>query len=222
MSRALDLSLYLVTDPGLCASRGLVDTVRAAVAGGISVVQLRDKAAPDALLIEQGRALKTALAGTGVPLIVNDRLRVAAAVRADGVHVGQSDASVAAARELLGPEAIVGLSIQTIAHARAVAALPIDYVGIGPVFATATKTDHAVPLGCDGLAAVRAASDFPAVAIGGLTAAHADCVLNAGCEGLAVVSAVCGTPDPEAAAAALAAAVQRAQKRKQRQKRQTT
>jgi thiamine-phosphate pyrophosphorylase len=209
MSRTLDLSLYLVTDAKLCGSRGLAETVRAAVAGGVSVVQLRDKEAPDEVLIEQGRALKAALADTGVPLIINDRLRVAAAVGADGVHVGQSDASVAAARELLGPAAIIGLSIQTMAHAQAVAALPVDYVGIGPVFATATKADHAPPLGCDGLAAVRAATGFPAVAIGGLTAAHADCVLNAGCDGLAVVSAVCGTPDPEAAAAALAAAIRR-------------
>ena len=213
MSRALDLSLYLVTDPGLCGSRGLAETVRAAVAGGVSVVQLRDKEAPDEVLIEQGRALKTALAGTGVPLIINDRLRVAAAVGADGVHVGQSDASVAAARELLGPETIIGLSIQTIGHARAVAALPVDYVGIGPVFATATKADHAAPLGCDGLAAVRTATGFPAVAIGGLTAAHADCVLNAGCEGLAVVSAVCGNPDPKAAAAALVDAIRRHRER---------
>jgi thiamine-phosphate pyrophosphorylase len=213
MSRPLDLSLYLVTDPGLCASHGLADTVRAAVAGGVSIVQLRDKQAPDELLIEQGRALKAALAGTGVPLIINDRLRVAAEVGADGVHVGQSDASVAAARELLGPRAIVGLSIQTIDQARAVAALPVDYVGIGPVFATVTKADHAAPLGCDGLAAVRTATDFPAVAIGGLAAAHADCVLSAGCQGLAVVSAVCGNPDPEAAAAALATAIRRHRER---------
>jgi thiamine-phosphate pyrophosphorylase len=209
MKRTLDLSVYLVTDSRLCAQRGLVDTVRAAVAGGASVVQLRDKEAPDEDLIEQGRALKAALAGTGVPLIINDRLRVAAAIGAEGVHVGQADASIDAVRELLGPTAIVGLSIQTIAQARALAHLPIDYVGIGPVFATATKTDHAAPLGCDGLAAVRAATDLPAVAIGGLQPHHAACVLNAGCDGLAVVSAVCGQPDPEAAAAALTAAIRR-------------
>lgn len=207
MTRSLDLSLYLVTDPRLCAAHGLVATVRDAVAGGVTVVQLRDKDAPDEVLIAQGRALKAALAGTGVPLIVNDRIRVAAVICADGVHVGQADAGIDAARALLGPDAIVGLSIQTVEHARAVAGLPIDYVGIGPVFATATKADHAVPLGCDGLAAVRAATTLPAVAIGGLRAEHVACVLHAGCDGLAVVSAICGTPDPRAAAAGLGRAI---------------
>jgi thiamine-phosphate pyrophosphorylase len=213
MTRRLDLAVYLVTDPGLCAAQGLLETVRAAVAGGVSVVQLRDKDAPDAALIEQGRALKAALAGTGVPLIVNDRIAVAAAIGADGAHIGQADDNVLAARVLLGPDAILGLSIQTAEHARACAGLPIDYVGIGPVFATATKADHAAPLGCAGLAAVRTATRLPAVAIGGLTADHAACVLDAGCDGLAVVSAVCGTQDPQAAAAGLRRAVDQHRRR---------
>ncbi len=208
-NRPFDLSLYLITDPALCAARGLLETVSAAVAGGASMVQLRDKAAPDPVLIEQGRALQQLLRGTGVPLIINDRVQVAAAIGADGVHVGQGDAGVDAARAALGPDAIIGLSIQSVAQARMVADLPVDYVGIGPVFATATKADHAAPLGCDGLATVRAATALPAVAIGGLKSDHAGCALGAGCDGLAVVSAVCGTDDPRAAAVALSRAIAR-------------
>ena len=207
MSRSLDLSVYLVTDPVLCAARGLVETVLAAVHGGASVVQLRDKDAPDAELVAQGRALKAALAGSGVPLIVNDRIGVAAAIGADGVHVGQADEGIAATRAALGPGAIVGLSIQNPEHARATAGLHVDYVGIGPVFATATKPDHAAPLGFDGLTKVRAATPLPAVAIGGLTAAHVPGVLDAGCDGLAIVSAICAASDPQAAAAAFRQAI---------------
>jgi thiamine-phosphate pyrophosphorylase len=196
----LDLSLYLVTDPALCAARGLLETVHAAVQGGVSVVQLRDKQATDAELVEQGRALKAALAGTGVPLIINDRVEVAAAVGADGVHVGQGDEGILAARALLGRDAVIGLSIQSVEQARVVEPGTIDYVGIGPVFGTATKPDHARPLGFDGLAEVRGAIALPAVAIGGLKAVHVPDVLNAGCDGLAVVSAICGAADPSAAA----------------------
>lgn len=200
--RAPDLSVYLITDPLLCAARGVVETALAAVAGGATLVQLRDKHAPDAELIAVGRALKAALAALGVPLIVNDRIRVAAAIGADGVHVGQGDDSVLEARRVLGPGAIVGLSIQSAAHAAAASALPVDYVGIGPVFATGTKPDHAPPLGLAGLAAVRAATGLPAVAIGGLGVAQVPGVLDAGCDGLAIVSAICAAPDPESAARA--------------------
>ncbi len=203
MNRPVDLSLYLVTDPDLCARRGLVETVVAAVRGGVSVVQLRDKRASDADLIAQGRALTDALAGSGVPLIINDRIQVAAAIGAAGVHIGQGDDSVARARALLGAEAVVGLSIQTPDHASKLDPDDVDYVGIGPVFATTTKPDHARPLGFDGLAEVRAATPLPAVAIGGLKAQHVGSVLRAGCDGLALVSAICAAADPEAAATEL-------------------
>ena len=210
MKPALDLSVYLITDPQLCAVRGLVETVLAAVRGGATVVQLRDKGAPDAVLIEQGRALKQALAVSGVPLIVNDRIAVAAAIGADGVHVGQSDAAAHLARAVLGPDVFVGLSIQTIEHAAAVDPAVVDHVGVGPVFATATKPDHAEPLGIDGLARVCAASPVPAVAIGGLELGHVGAVLGAGAEGLALVSALCAAPDPEQAARAFADAARAA------------
>ncbi len=207
MKPKIDLSVYLVTDPTLCAGRGVIETALAAVRGGASVVQLRDKTASDEALIRQGRALKAALAGSDALLIVNDRVEVAAAIPADGVHVGQSDAASASARRVLGADAIIGLSIQNAEQAALLDSELVDYVGIGPVFATATKSDHAAPLGFDGLARVCAASALPAVAIGGLSVAHVDAVFAAGARGLAIVSAICAAPDPESAARVFAEAV---------------
>ncbi len=202
----LDLSVYLITDAKLCARNGLVETVAAAVRGGVTAVQLRDKQASDAELIEQGRALKRLLTETKVPLIVNDRLAVAAASDADGLHLGQSDASVAEAREHLGSEAILGLSVQTREQLQAPELHLVDYLGVGPVFATPTKPDHSTPLGFEGLAAICAASPWPVVAIGGLGAQHAASVWSAGGAGMAVVSAICAAPDPEQATRDLAEA----------------
>ncbi|MCW2309891.1 thiamine phosphate synthase [Rhodobium gokarnense] len=201
---AFDLSLYLVLDPQLCASIGMVETARRAVAGGATMVQLRDKEGGTAQMIETGRALKATLAGTGALLIVNDDVAAAAEIGADGIHVGQGDMSVAEARALVGPQAILGLSVETPELAAAVDPALVDYVGAGPVFATPTKSDHERPVGFEGLAAQVAASPVPAVAIGGLKAAHVAEVFAAGAKGLAVVSAICGRPDPEAAARALA------------------
>lgn len=198
----LDLSLYLVTDRGLCTGLGLVETVMAAVRGGVTVVQLRDKHAPDAEMVDQARRLKAALSGTGVPLIINDRLEVALAAGADGLHIGQDDGDVARARAALGPEAILGLSVQTHDQLARLDPTALDYLGLGPVFATPSKHDHAAPLGFEGLAALVAASPLPSVAIGGLKAKHVAETRQAGAEGLAVISAICGTPDPEAAARA--------------------
>lgn len=198
----LDLSLYLVTDPELCARHGLVETVVAAVRGGVTLVQLRDKQASDDELIDQARRLKAALAGSGVPLIINDRLAVAVESGADGLHLGQDDGDVAAARRTMGENAILGLSVQNLEQMARLDPEALDYLGLGPVFATATKQNHARPLGFDGLATLVAASPLPAVAIGGLKAEHAARVRAAGAKGPAVVSAICGQPDPEAAARA--------------------
>lgn len=197
---SLDLSLYLVTDPRLCARYGLVETVVAAVRGGATIVQLRDKQASDGELIDQARQLKAALAGSGVPLIINDRLTVAIESGADGLHLGQGDGDVVAARTAMGEQAILGLSVQNHAQLARLDPAPLDYLGLGPVFATSTKHDHAQPLGFDGLAALVAASPLPAVAIGGLEAQHVDKIRAAGAKGPAVVSAICGQADPEAAA----------------------
>ncbi|KAA0917499.1 thiamine phosphate synthase [Aquicoccus porphyridii] len=205
--RCFDLSLYLVLDPGLCAGIGMVETARAAVVGGVTMVQLRDKEADTKRLIETGRALKEALAGTNAKLIVNDDVTAAVAIGADGLHIGQDDMTVAEARARIGADAILGLSVETPELAAAVDPALVDYIGAGPVFATPTKPNHKQPVGFDGLARQIAASPVPAVAIGGLKVIHVAQAMAAGARGVAVVSAICGQPDPETAARALAAEI---------------
>ena len=208
--KRFDLSLYLVLDPELCLPLGMVETARRAVAGGVTLVQLRDKNASTAQMIETGRALKTALLGTGVPLIINDDVEAAIAIGADGLHVGQDDRDALIARRLIGPDMILGLSVETEALAAAVDPAAVDYVGAGPVFATATKPGHKPPVGMEGLARLVAATPLPAVAIGGLKVDHIEAVLRAGVRGLAVVSAICGQPDPRASAFELSQAIRKA------------
>ncbi len=206
MRPRFDLSLYLITDPVMTARRGLLDTVAAAVDGGVTLVQLRDKDGPIPELIASGRALQALLAPRGIPLIVNDRADVAQAIGADGLHVGQGDLTPARARAILGPRAIIGLSLTDESQAATVDAA-VDYVGLGPIFPTGTKADAAAALGEARFAAFRKRLSLPVVAIGGLTAANAARAIAAGADGVAVVSAICAAPDPRAAARALRAAV---------------
>jgi thiamine-phosphate pyrophosphorylase len=205
----VDLSLYLVLDPDLCAYRGMVETARAAVAGGATVVQLRDKHADTARMIETGLALKAVLAGTGALVVINDDVEAAIAIGADGLHIGQDDMDAYAARQRIGPEMILGLSVETQALAASVDSELVNYAGVGPVFQTPTKPDHKQPIGFAGLARLVEVCPVPAVAIGGLKAAHVRNVFAAGADGLAVVSAICGTPDPEAAARGLIDAIRK-------------
>ncbi|MGO7956113.1 thiamine phosphate synthase [Rhizobium leguminosarum] len=208
--KVFDLSLYLVLDPDLCAGIGMVETARLAVAGGATMVQLRDKHAGTIRMIETGRALKQALDGTGALLIVNDDVEAAIAIGADGLHIGQEDMDARKARAMVGAEMILGLSVESEALANAVDPDLVDYTGVGPVFATPTKADHKQPIGFDGLARLVKASPLPSVAIGGLKADHVAQVFAAGAKGLAVVSAICGTPDPEAATRRIAAEIRKA------------
>ncbi|MGO6968325.1 thiamine phosphate synthase [Rhizobium leguminosarum] len=208
--KVFDLSLYLVLDPDLCAGIGMVETARLAVAGGATMVQLRDKHAGTVRMIETGRALKQALDGTGALLIVNDDVEAAIAIGADGLHIGQEDMDARKARAMVGAEMILGLSVESEALANAVDPDLVDYTGVGPVFATPTKADHKQPIGFDGLARLVKASPLPSVAIGGLKADHVAQVFAAGAKGLAVVSAICGTPDPEAATRRIAAEIRKA------------
>ncbi|MBY5794668.1 thiamine phosphate synthase [Rhizobium leguminosarum] len=204
-----DLSLYLVLDPDLCAGIGMVETARLAAAGGATMVQLRAKHAGTIRMIETGRALKQALDGTGALLIVNDDVEAAIAIGANGLHIGQEDMDAMRARAMVGPEMILGLSVESEALANAVDPGLVDYTGVGPVFATPTKADHKQPIGFDGLARLVKASPVPSVAIGGLKADHVAQVFAAGASGLAVVSAICGTPDPEAATRRIAAEIRK-------------
>ena len=200
---AFDYSLYLVTDRALSRARTSVEIVRAAVAGGVTCVQLREKTCGTREFVAEARALRAVLRGTGVPLIVNDRVDVALAAGADGVHLGQRDMSVADARRL-GPSAwIIGVSAESRDDAIRAEKEGADYVGVSPVFATATKADHAPPLGLEGLRAIRAAVGIPLVAIGGIHVENARAVIRAGANGLAVVSAIVSAESPRAAAAAL-------------------
>lgn len=212
--RQLDFRVYLVTDTAQCGGpAGVLDTVRRAAAGGVTAVQVRDPAATTRELAALCTAVLDVLRGTGIPMIVNDRVDVALAVGADGVHVGQQDLDPVAARRLIGPGLHLGLSVSAPAEHVAALALPagtVDLLGVGPVRDTPSKTDAAPALGFGGLAQVCAAGSLPCVAIGGLRTADAVTVKNAGAVGMAVISAICGQPDPAAAAAELLTAWDRA------------
>mgnify|MGYP001263140308 CR=1 FL=1 len=205
-----DFSLYLVTDRGLSLGRSTADIVRAAVAGGATCVQLREKSCGTREFMAEALAVRAILAGTGVPLIINDRVDVALAVGADGVHLGQSDMPIADARRLTGPDMIIGVSAECVEDAVRAETEGADYVGVSPVFSTPTKTDTAPALGLTGVAAIRAAVSLPVVGIGGIGPANAAEVIRAGCDGVAVVSAIVSAPDPEKAAAELFTIIRKA------------
>jgi thiamine-phosphate pyrophosphorylase len=199
MRQMIDLSLYLVLDPDLCEPLGMVETTRLAIKGGITAVQLRHKTASTDEFIAIGRELKEVLKGTKVALVINDNVEAAHALQADVLHIGQGDMPVEEARKLIGPDMILGLSVETLDLIKQVDADLVDYVGVGPVFATPTKPDHKPAIGFDGLAEIVAASPVPTVAIGGLKAEHVTPTLVAGADGLAIVSAICGQEDVTAA-----------------------
>ena len=209
MRQLIDYSLYLVTDRDLCGGTGVVETVLQAVAGGVRVVQLREKTLATRRFIETATQLRKELAPLGVPLLINDRVDVALASGADGVHIGQSDMPYEQARAILGPKAIIGLSVETQEQVTEAKRLDVDYLGISPVFATTTKKDAAPPWGLEGVRRIRLVTNHILVGIGGIGADNAADVLMAGADGVAVVSAICGTASPRAAAEALCRAIQR-------------
>ena len=204
MVNPFDLSLYLVTDRPLSGGRDMAWIVREAAAGGVTMVQLREKECSTVEFIQLARELKAALAPLGIPLIINDRVDVALAVDADGVHIGQSDMPYATARKLLGSDKIIGLSVETMDEVIAANALDVDYIGISPVYATPTKTDTLTPFGLDGVDEVMRCSRHRCVAIGGMNRDTVGEVIAHGVEGVAVVSAIVAAPSPREAAAELA------------------
>lgn len=193
------MALYAVTDRTWLDGRTLTECVTDALAGGVTCVQLREKDAPQAEVVLRARALAPLCKEAGVPLIVNDDIDAALSAQADGVHVGQNDAACAEARAKLGPDAIVGVSVQTVEQALAAQADGADYLGVGAVFGTATKPD-ADDVGVDGLRAICAAVDIPVVAIGGLNVATIPQIAGTGADGVAVVSALFAADDIRAAA----------------------
>ena len=200
----LDITLHAILDPSRCRDRDLAACARAAAKGGVTVLQYRDKSGDVRAMISNARAIRAALEGSGIPLLVNDRVDVALASGADGVHVGQTDMFVEDARRLLGPDAIVGLTIRTVDHAEASPLDAIDYVCIGGVFDTASKENPAA-IGLHGWR--KAAEHFrvhapnmPVGAIAGIDAGNARSVTDAGADGIAVMSAIFMADDVETAA----------------------
>jgi thiamine-phosphate pyrophosphorylase len=204
--------LYLVTDRELCGKNSLEDVIRQAVQGGVAYVQLREKDVSTRLFVEEAQRIKKLLAPYKIPLIINDRIDVALACKADGVHIGQGDMPYVIARRLMGNKAIIGLSVETWADVEESQKLDVDYIGVSPVFATPTKTDTKKPWGLAGLAGIKAFSRHPLVAIGGINESNARAVVEAGADCLAVVSAICAAPDPQAAARRISDIVNSTQK----------
>jgi thiamine-phosphate pyrophosphorylase len=204
----VDLRLNAIVDPERAGGHDLADLARLCAEGGATLVQLRDKLSDTKAMVAVARAIKAALAPFGVPFVVNDRIDVALAAGADGVHLGQDDMAIEDARKLLGRGAIVGLSIKTVAEAEAAPVELIDYVGSGGVYVTLSKQQKNAPIEPAGLARVvsvlrRRAPNLPVCGIAGIDAGNAAAVIAAGADGVAVISALSLTPDPAAAARAL-------------------
>lgn len=200
--------LYLVTDRGLSLGRSIEEVVEAAVAGGATMVQLREKSDNTRDFIARAECILAITRRAGIPLLINDRVDVALAIDADGVHLGQDDMPCATARRLLGPDKIIGLSVTSLDDARVAEILDVDYLGVSPVYLTATKPEAEHALGLEGLRAIRAISRHPLVAIGGMNLNTIADVIRAGADGVAVVSAICSAPDVKAATQALSQVIQ--------------
>ena len=208
----VDLRLNAIVDPERSGGHDLADLARLCAQGGATLVQLRDKLSETRAMVETARAIKKALAPFDVPLVINDRVDVALAAGAEGVHVGQNDMAVEDARKLLGRDAIIGLSIKTVAEANAAPVDLIDYVGSGGVYVTLSKEQKNAPIGPEGLARVIAAlhvraPKLPVCGIAGIDANNAATVIAAGADGVAVISALSLAPDATAAARSLRAIV---------------
>jgi len=208
----VDYSLYLVTDRSLAKDRPTLHIVKAAVQGGVTCVQLREKDCSTRDFIEQAFTIKNFLKAKGVPLIINDRVDVALAIEADGVHLGQTDMPLDIAKNIVGDSMIVGISAESLEDAIEAEKGGADYLGVSPIYATPTKTDTAPPLGLEGLAAIRKAVELPLVGIGGLNRDNSAAVIENGGDGVAVVSAIVAADDPAAAAGSIKQVIDKARK----------
>jgi thiamine-phosphate pyrophosphorylase len=209
----VDYSLYLVTDRELARGRSTLEIITAAVQGGATVVQLREKDCSTREFIEQALAVRDFLKAHRVPLIINDRVDVAQAVEADGVHLGQTDMPLEMAKKILGDAMIIGISAESLEDAIQAEKGGADYLGVSPIYATPTKTDTAPPLGLEGLQTIRRAVKLPLVGIGGLNQDNSADVIRYGADGVAVVSAIVAADDPKAAARELKRIIEEAEKK---------
>ncbi len=201
------MTLYLVTDRGMLGGKELLRTVEEAVRGGVGMVQLREKECPTRDFVALARAMKAVLTRYNVPLLINDRVDVALAAGADGVHVGQSDMAVEDVRRLLSQGAIVGLSVESEAQLMAAGRLEVDYVALSPIFSTPTKEDTLIEWGLEGIRHAREVLRRPIAAIGGINRLNAAQIAAAGADYVCVVSAVCAPADPQRAAEELKALI---------------
>jgi thiamine-phosphate pyrophosphorylase len=214
----IDLRLYALVDPAVAGGRRLAD-LAGLIDGSATLVQLRDKHGSTRAMVEEARALRGVLEPAGVPLLINDRVDVALAAEADGVHIGQDDMAPTDARLLLGRTAIIGLSLSTVQQAQAAPLELLDYVAIGGVYATTSKDNTSTPVGISGLRAIVQAvrarkAQFPICAISGINAGNAAEVIAAGADGVAVISALSLAGDPAQAAQDLRAVVDDALERR--------
>jgi thiamine-phosphate pyrophosphorylase len=206
--KPVDLRLNAIIDPERAGGRDLADLARRFAEGGATLVQLRDKKSETRAMVAAARAIKAALAPFAVPFVVNDRIDVALAARADGVHIGPDDMTPEDARRLLGPNVIIGVSVKSVEAAEAAPVGLIDYAGVGGVYATLSKEQENAPIGTEGLSGIagalrRRAPNLPIAGIAGIDASNAAAVIAAGADGVAVISALTLAPDPAAAARTL-------------------
>jgi len=201
--------LYLVTDESLSLGRDITDIVKQAVKGGVTMVQLREKELDTRQFINRALQLKKILSEYGIPLIINDRVDIALAVKADGVHIGQNDMPYDFVKKIVTDNMIIGLSVETLDQAIEAEKYDIDYLGVSPIFSTPTKTDLYKEWGVEGLRKVRSFTKHKLVAIGGINSSNAAGVIQAGADGIAVVSAICSAENPEAASKELKAIVEK-------------
>lgn len=200
---SFDLSLYLVTDRSLSKGRSIEHIVEEAVKGGVTIVQLREKNISTIEFYNIACSLKELLAPHNIPLIINDRLDIAIASNADGIHIGQSDMPYEVVRKILGKDKIIGLSVETIDQAREANKLDVDYIGLSPVFSTNTKTDINTPLELEGIKEIASFTKHKTVAIGGINKSNTGDIIKNGADGIAVVSAIVSNEDPRNAATEL-------------------
>jgi thiamine-phosphate pyrophosphorylase len=206
----IDYSLYLVTDRALSLGRSNLEVIEAAVSGGVTVVQLREKEASTKQFYQEGLRIKDYLKGAHIPLIINDRIDIALALDADGVHLGQEDMPVDVARKIVGPHKIIGASAFTTEEAVAAESMGADYLGLSPIFVTETKPELGEEIGIEKISSLKRAVKIPVVGIGSMNQSNAYEVVRAGLDGVAVVSAICSREDPRAAAEAIKGEVMRA------------
>ena len=204
-----DLTLYLCTDRALALGRSLLEAVEAAIDGGVTMVQLREKDASSREFYELARAVRRLTCARRVPLVINDRLDIALAAGAEGLHIGQSDLPLEAARRIAGGRVFIGVSAGSVEAALAAEAGGADYLGVGAVFPTGSKADAGDAIGLENLAAICRAVRIPVAAIGGIGPANAGAVMHSGAAGIAVISAILSQPDITAAAAELRRRVER-------------